>query len=364
MTFVDLVFPGFLFIVGMSIPFALGPRLARGEALWKIVWHVLTRTLALLAIGILMVNGESSAEETAGWSPTWWAAGMILSAIFAFCTISPRGAGAGAVKFWKSFSVCLRAAGLAGMIYVAFVFQSRSGQPIIALSPLHIHTSWYGIIGLIGWAYLAASVVYLIFRRSRTALLGCVALMMCFFAADRHGFFDNFRPNHYVDFGGTLGSQAAITVAGVLLASMLVAPDMAGLRARLRFTLLFIGGFAFAALLVNGLYGISKNAATPSWCLWSCAITAALWLVFYFVTDLWHLTPLSKPLAVAGQNVLLAYLLSEGQEAFFDLLHLGGWYDGLSQASLAHACARSAGCAVVILAITALLNRLGFRLKL
>ena len=30
MTFVDLVFPGFLFIVGMSIPFALGSRLNQG----------------------------------------------------------------------------------------------------------------------------------------------------------------------------------------------------------------------------------------------------------------------------------------------------------------------------------------------
>ena len=35
MTFVDLVFPAFLFIVGMSIPFALGSRLDRGEPLWK-----------------------------------------------------------------------------------------------------------------------------------------------------------------------------------------------------------------------------------------------------------------------------------------------------------------------------------------
>ena len=32
MTFVDLVFPAFLFIVGMSIPFALGPRLKKGDS--------------------------------------------------------------------------------------------------------------------------------------------------------------------------------------------------------------------------------------------------------------------------------------------------------------------------------------------
>src|SRR5437868_10104209 len=50
MTFVDLVFPAFLFIVGMSIPFSLGSRLARKEPLWKIVAHIVGRTLSLLLI--------------------------------------------------------------------------------------------------------------------------------------------------------------------------------------------------------------------------------------------------------------------------------------------------------------------------
>src|SRR5512137_267759 len=44
MTFVDLVFPAFLFIVGMSIPFALGGRLAKGEPVWRIFGHVIVRT--------------------------------------------------------------------------------------------------------------------------------------------------------------------------------------------------------------------------------------------------------------------------------------------------------------------------------
>lgn len=35
MTFVDLVFPAFLFIVGMSVPLALGGRVAKGEPSWS-----------------------------------------------------------------------------------------------------------------------------------------------------------------------------------------------------------------------------------------------------------------------------------------------------------------------------------------
>jgi predicted acyltransferase len=357
MTFVDLVFPAFLFIVGMSIPFALGSRLNKGEARWKIAGHIVARTLALLAIGILMVNGES------GITPRWEAT-MFLSSILAFCAFSPRGASPGAAKYWKTFSLCLRGLGFAGMFYSMVVFQNRRGEPMLTFSPFHLNTSWYGILGLIGWAYLAAAILFLLFRTNRTALLGCVALMTCFFAVDQNHFFDHFWPARFVDFGGTLGSQAAITVAGLLLASILITPDTATVKSRFNFTLLFIAGFAFAAWLLTGLYGISKNDATPSWCLYSCAVTAALWLGFYFLCDVKPVNFVAKPLAVAGQNVLLAYLLSEVQGSLFDLLHLGGWYDSLATSNLAAAIARSVGCAIVILLITAGLNRAGFRLKL
>jgi hypothetical protein len=47
-----------------------------------------------------------------------------------------------------------------------------------------------------------------------------------------------------------------------------------------------------------------------------------------------------------------------------DLLHLDTWYSHLAQPDLAHAVARSIGCALVILSLSAALNHLGFRLKL
>ena len=91
MTFVDLVFPAFLFIVGMSIPFALGARLARGQPVWRILAHVGLRTLSLLAIGILMVNSEAGPNlQRAGISKTAWAALLYAAAILAFCSLSPK----------------------------------------------------------------------------------------------------------------------------------------------------------------------------------------------------------------------------------------------------------------------------------
>src|SRR5207247_10473636 len=43
MTFVDLVFPAFLFIVGLSIPFGLRDRVGQGERLWSILSIVVLR---------------------------------------------------------------------------------------------------------------------------------------------------------------------------------------------------------------------------------------------------------------------------------------------------------------------------------
>jgi heparan-alpha-glucosaminide N-acetyltransferase len=365
MTFVDLVFPAFLFIVGMSIPFALGSRLEKGEPLWKIVLRVIGRTLALLLLGIMMVN-ESPDSDKMGWSDTLWSALMLFSAIFAFCSLSPRSSAPDArpSQIWPAVTIVLRCLGFVSLIYLAFAFRGENDERIISLSPFSIRTEWYGILGLIGWAYLVTSIVFLVFRTNRTALLGCMVLLFCLYPADRKGTFEDFWLGDYVGIGETLGSQAAIAVAGVLLASILVTSNTSTIGARTRFTLLFIAGCSSAALLLHRLYGINKNNATLSWCLWACAITAALWLVFYFLADVLALRFPAKLLAFAGANVLLAYLLADLREPVFELLHLDQWYVHLAQPGLANAIGRSLGCAIVILALSVGLNRIGFRLKL
>ena len=361
MTFVDMVFPAFLFIVGMSIPFALGGRLRAGVPWWKTIVHVAGRSVALLAIGILMVNDESPGPDMTGLPPALWAVLMYLSAMLAFCSISPTLARESS-RAWITRS--LRVLGLCGMVALAFMFRGDKGQRIISLSPFVIHTEWYGILGLIGWAYLVGSGVYLTFRVNALPLLCCVVLLLGLYPADRAGLLDHVWLGRYVGIGETLGAQPSITVAGLLLVSILLQGEKENRSRTVRFTLLFVLGFAAAAVLLNGLYGINKNEATPSWCLWACAFTAALWLIFHLVCDGASTPRFGKLLAVAGQNVLLAYLISEMLPSLLELIHLDTAYDALAGGSLATAIARSAGCGVVILCVTAGLNRAGFRLKL
>jgi len=50
----DLIFPFFLFIVGVAVPFSFGKRLARGDSRRKLMIHVVRRAAILFGLGLLM----------------------------------------------------------------------------------------------------------------------------------------------------------------------------------------------------------------------------------------------------------------------------------------------------------------------
>jgi predicted acyltransferase len=55
--FYDMIFPLFLFIAGISFPFSLAKRIANNDNRQSIYWHVLSRGLILVLLGILYNNG-------------------------------------------------------------------------------------------------------------------------------------------------------------------------------------------------------------------------------------------------------------------------------------------------------------------
>jgi predicted acyltransferase len=190
---------------------------------------------------------------------------------------------------------------------------------------------------------------------------------MCVFAADQAGAFDSI--NHgawsWLGIGEAFGSQAAITMAGVVLGSMLLpTSERQSAGSKMRFATMFSGLMCVGALLLNK-YGISKNDATPSWCLWSAAITTALWILLYAVIDVAGLRGWSIPLAWAGASALMIYILSEGWEIFHE--HIGwlqwNWYDNLAE-TYPHSLYHKFLTAAVISLFAGVIGRVGLRLKL
>ena len=68
MTLADVVFPAFLFIVGVSIPLAFERARAAGKTTWAQFGHILIRTAGLLFMGVIVYNSEDS--QTRG-QPLW-----------------------------------------------------------------------------------------------------------------------------------------------------------------------------------------------------------------------------------------------------------------------------------------------------
>lgn len=313
MTFVDVVFPAFLFIVGMSIPFSLGRRLDQGEPRSSVARHILARSASLLAIGVLIVNADTMADG-GHLTPALW--GLLMYAgVFLVWGSAPQG--------WSARAVATaRAAGLALLLVLAVLYRGEGPRSFVEL-----RTQWWGILGLIGWAYLVACVVYLALRRSLAGVIGAIPLLYCVFVADAAGFFSGWWISGWVKVGSMLGSHAAVVVSGLAL-GMALAPGspVQGHARRLRWALLYALALAASAHLlhaaraVHPMFIVNKILATPPWCLWSSAITAAVWAALYWRIDVRGWTAGVNALAPAGRSPLTAYLLAPAFEYVFEIL--------------------------------------------
>ena len=73
MTYVDMVFPFFLFIVGLSIPLAIRHRLKRNPSLFALWMHVALRTASLMTLGLILTNADDGDASRMIVSPAVWA---------------------------------------------------------------------------------------------------------------------------------------------------------------------------------------------------------------------------------------------------------------------------------------------------
>ncbi len=340
MTFVDLVFPAFLFLMGMSIPVAIGRRLDSGRPMLSTLFHVLLRTGSLLLIGVFMVNSPDAARM--GWPRGLWSLLMYTGVFLVWHAVPVRSMKA------RGVSVAVRLAGAALLAWLALQFQDAGGNGM--------QTSWWGILGLIGWAYLIAALIYLVARDNRATLAGSVALLISVFIAFREGLLSS----PWVG-GGTVGSQPAIALAGVILGT-LIYPGTLSHFGRLRVTLALAGFSAAGAWLLRPLYGIGKNAATPSWSLWAIAITATIWAMMYLLIDMNGWERAWRPFRYTGMNPLFAYLLAPLIYSVIDLTGAGYW--ALGNSGFTVGLTRAIAFATVVSLLAAWAVRRKFQIKL
>lgn len=345
MSFVDVVFPAFLFIVGMSLPLALRQRRARGDTGWLLWRHVLVRTLGLLVFGVFMVNAESGYSERhmpisiALWSLLFYAA--------AFCVWLDDGGHETSARRWR------RGLGIATLVVLALVYRGgEDGSRMLA-------PQWWGILGLIGWAYLIAVGLTEV-ARGRVAVLALL-IVACLAYACAARAIDTpalqlllSQPGHAV--------HAAIVLCGALLC--LLCFDSHRVRTPNTVVVMAVS-FALvlglAGALLRPAFGISKIYATPSWALYSTAWCVLLFALFHWVIEGRGLRSWTRLVEPAATNPLLAYLIPFVVYAAMQWLGLA-WPAVLAQGLPGFAWAMLH--AVVVMLLAAGLNRARIRLVL
>lgn len=340
----DVVFPAFLFILGMSIPMAIEKRLAKNRRKGPIAWHIVVRSVALLIMGIFSVNSGAGLAETTGISKPVFSL-LMIACFFVIWNDYPKAKNSNV----KALRIATQIVAVAGLIILAFIYRDPSGGCF--------RPRWWGILGLVGWTYLICAFIYLLLRRHRAwlAVWGMLFVLMC--VAGIEGWLGRF--------GGIIpgnGCFHAFTMAGLLLSLSMNLPKRKA-SAWKKMVWAGIAGTVFIGLgwLANGRWIISKLQESPPWLFYCTGISILAYLFIHWLVDIKGHVRLFDIIKPAGTATLTCYLIPSVLYAIFMLTG----FTGIS--FMSEGLAGIMKCvlfALLVVGITALLGKVHVKLKI
>lgn len=341
--FADTIFPAFLFIAGLSLPFAIKKRMKNGESFFKILFYILTRSAALLIMGFFHVNLDEYSSKLAIISKPVWA---ILSTTAFFMIWLDYPDTLGKVKKYILMSI-----GVVMLIALAIIYRSNDPD-----NP-GMDPSWWGILGIIGWAYLVCALIYLVTKGRLWMLTAAFAVFLslniCLHAHILHGWL------------WIIGdaSSVTLTMGGILITELYGYLVERG-RAQLLWPI-FTGTAVLA--IVSGFVlrhhtgGISKINSTPAWVLICSGITILVFELMIYLVDIKGKKDWFKWIRPAGTSTLTCYLIPYYQYFIFRLCHVN-YPDIINDGAIG--LLRSLFTAVVIILLVGLMEKKHLRLKI
>ena len=343
----DTVFPAFLFITGMSLPFAIDARRAKGDTNLQLIGHVILRAIALLIMGVFLVNGETLNTDATGLSGAAWDV-LSCGSFILIWNAWPRSWPA-----WTSWA--LKAVGAAILLTLAIIYRGEEDGHIVRFAP-----QWWGILGLIGWSYLAAGLVTVLAKGRLSILITAwvaFALLSMAWAAGMVPDLLHHIPEAII--GGTL---AGLSMSGVVIGRLFQIYQPKGDNRKLTLILLGIAaGLLLCAQFTRPLWGLAKLGATPAWLFLCSAITIIAFVALYWISDVAGKASWFSLIKPAGTDTLLTYLMP-----YFIYAALGHLYFNLPEVVTTGGIGlvKTFLFALFCVVIAGLVRRLGIRLKL
>ncbi len=298
--FSDLIFPWFLFVMGMSIPFSFEDRLRKGEA-DPIVWrHIIFRTIALLIMGLFHMNMEMYNHENSLISKPYFVI-ICTSAFFMIWNKYPKSISSENMLY-KVFPII----GMLMLIGSLLIYKGKSYSG----DALGFSTHWWGILGLIGWSYFIAASSYFLFRRSLSGAIisfgVCLGLNIISSSSISYNIF-SWQSKDWIPGSGGL---QALTFGGIITSLVLMKYKDRDNIKNLYTILLGMGLVSFfGGLYLRQFFIISKISGTVTWILISMSTALFLYVLLHYIIDVQEKIYWYEPIKIAGTATLTCYLI-------------------------------------------------------
>ena len=350
MTYVDMVFPFFLFAIGLSLPIAVERRLKRNPSSTALWIHVLVRSVSLVVLGLILANAEKADRARMGMSGSLWALlGIFCAALFLLDYSN--------LKRLQPYAFILQGVGILGVVILYAIFRRT-----VAGHNAWIDFSYPEILGLIGFSYFAVAVLYIPTRAWKWAPAVWFVLLvaLCAVSTDRMTMIHVRLPLYIWPFSN--GAMCCIIIGGIVTTLFFRNADGSASSHPAMVRALAFGAIALGAGWALKPLGISKIRATPTWSLWSIGAAAILFVLLYWICDVKQWQRWAAPLHAAGANTLTTYLLPDIWDFtlgalglfFYDRIFPSGWQGVIK--TVVFTC--------MILALASLLTRAKIRLQL
>jgi predicted acyltransferase len=284
----DLVFPFFLFIVGVAMAFSFSSRLQRGASRPELLKHVLWRGLALFALGMFL-NGFPDQYHLASWRV--YGVLQRIAICYVISAILTLWAD------WRGWIVTIAACLVGYWILMRFIPVPGFGVPthdIPLLDPDRNLAAWLDRQLLAGHLYEGT--------RDPEGVLSTIPAV-------------------------------ATSLLGMLTGQWLRSPRSAHKKA------LGMAAFGLAGVIAGKIlnlgFPINKKLWTSSYVIFTAGLALLCLALCYWIVDVRKWRGLwTKPLLVFGMNAIAAYVFAELISHLLDHMHTAGgttWQDFIYQ---------------------------------
>ncbi len=343
MHFADTIFPIFLFIAGLSIPLAIGRRLSKGDSFATVGSYILLRAFALIVMGFFHVNMEEYSSAAILPLGVWEL--LLTLSFFLIWMDYPE-------TLAKTTKYILTGIGVVILIGLAVLYKGGTSQ-----EPVGLHPSWWGILGIIGWAYLVCAGVYLLTKGNFNALI--IALLVLI-AVNILVHIKIITGKLWVINDGASDSLMMFGVIISLLYSKIIEKNTYS-RLLLIFAITGILLIALGFVVRPYTEGISKIRSTPSWVFICTGLGVLVFDLLIWLVDVKGKVNWFKIIKPAGTSTLTCYLIPYLMVAIFYIAnfrypHMFNYGTG--------GIIRSFAVSFIVIFITGFLEKRRLRLKI